>query len=350
MNTARGDSQDIEADPFGERLALLKHKPVCILGGRFRFSSNSSRLLELVEHAYCGLPRQILSDVVPDFRVQFLLGAQMPPAAGRYRRRATQTEPVPPRLVQGAGLLAGASAESNLVVIAPRERAALVAVAPGMLRFPYHTRYEWLEFAVFTLAARAQRLLPLHAACVGLDGRGILLMGPSGAGKSTVSLHCLGSGLEFLAEDAVFVTPRTFRATGVANFLHIRGDSLRSMDRSPQATMVRNSPVIRRRSGVEKFEIDLRRREFRLAGSPLKIIATVFLSPRGAPRHRRLLPLSTPQLQDSLTASQPYAASLPQWSTFLRQASDVPGFELRRGQHPNDTVEVLRALLSAPAP
>jgi hypothetical protein len=65
-----------------------------------------------------------------------------------------------------------------------------------MLRFPYHARYELIEFAVFTLAARAQGLVPLHAACVGEEGRGLLLMGESGAGKSTASLHWrCGTGL-----------------------------------------------------------------------------------------------------------------------------------------------------------
>ncbi len=34
-------------------------------------------------------------------------------------------------------------------------------------------------------------------------------MGDSGAGKSTLSLLCLLAGLEFLAEDSLFVDPDT---------------------------------------------------------------------------------------------------------------------------------------------
>ena len=49
-------------------------------------------------------------------------------------------------------------------------------------------RYEMLEFAVFTLASRVQGVVPLHAACIGRRGRGLLLMGDSGAGKSTAAL------------------------------------------------------------------------------------------------------------------------------------------------------------------
>jgi hypothetical protein len=155
-------------------------------------------------------------------------------------------------MIHGAGLLGGATFASNAVILSPREGAALVVVSPQMLRFPYHTRYELIEFAVFTLAARAQRLVPLHAACVGLDGRGILLMGPSGAGKSTVALHCLLNGFDFLSEDSVFVAPDTMLATGVANFLHVRADSLGWLGRSREAGAIAKSPVIQRRSGVKK--------------------------------------------------------------------------------------------------
>ena len=74
--------------------------------------------------------------------------------------------------------------------------------------------------------------MPLHAACVGQGGRGVLLIGESGAGKSTASLHCLLRGLDFVSEDSIFATPDTMLATGVANFLHVRCDSLHSVPAS----------------------------------------------------------------------------------------------------------------------
>ena len=110
-----------------------------------------------------------------------------------------------------------------------------------MLRFPYHTRYELIEFAVFTLASRVQGLVPLHGACVGRAGSGVLLLGPSGAGKSTVTLQCLIEGLGFLAEDSVFVVPDTLLATGVSNFLHVRADSLRWI--AQRSSVTKNPPI-----------------------------------------------------------------------------------------------------------
>jgi serine kinase of HPr protein (carbohydrate metabolism regulator) len=63
---------------------------------------------------------------------------------------------------------------------------------------------------------RARQLVPLHAAMIGLNGRGLLLMGDSGAGKSTLALHCLLRGMELLSEDSVSVAPANLRAAGIA--------------------------------------------------------------------------------------------------------------------------------------
>ncbi len=249
-------------------------------------------------------------------------------------------------MISGSGLLGGATEAANFVVISPRDHAALVVVSPQMLRFPYHTRYELIEFAVFTLAARAQRLVPLHAACIGRRGRALLLIGPSGSGKSTVALHCLLDGFDFLSEDSVFISPDTMLATGVSNFVHIRADSLRWLGKSPEAAAIRKSPVIRRRSGIKKFELDLRREGFRLAKSPLKIASVVFLSPENAGDDSLLKSMSKSALLANLADTQGYGASQPQWREFYRNLTHLNAFELRRGRHPHEAVNTLRSLLA----
>jgi len=341
---------DLESDPFGERSPVLVNKRLLLLGGRFQFESNSRELIRLVDSAYADLPRQRLSTRVPNFRIKLLLTSPGK-AYGSVRGRHAlgRSEPPPFTMLHGAGLLGGATNSSNFVMLSPRERAALVVVSPQMLRFPYHTRYELIEFAVFTLAARAQRLVPLHAACVGQRGRGILLMGASGAGKSTLALHCLLDGFEFLSEDSVFVASKTMLATGVANFLHIRADSLSWLGQSREVAAIRKSPVIERRSGVKKFEVDLRRDPFRLAKSPLKIEAVVFLSSQSAGVRPLLKPLPRSELFANLEATQAYGASQLQWGSFRRNVSHLDAFELRRGRHPLDGVDALRALLGARA-
>jgi hypothetical protein len=330
---------DQYVDPFGERSPTMIRERLQLLGARFRFESNSRQLLHLVDAAYTDLPRHRLSAAVPRLKVSLLLKGGDPP----HRRR--RSEPPALNMFSGAGFLGGAPDSSNFVAVSPEGRAALVVVSPTMLRFPYHTRYELIEFAVFTLAARTQGLVSLHAACVGRSGRGILLMGPSGSGKSTLTMQWLLQGLDFLSEDSVFVAPDTMLATGVSNFLHVRSDSLRWIERSGDPAAIRKSPVIRRRTGVRKFEVDLRRGRYRLAPSPLKIAAVVFLSQQSAGDRPLLTPLSKPRLLARLTAAQAYAASQPQWSTFSEGVSKLKGFEMCRGRHPLEAIEALRELL-----
>ena len=238
--------------------------------------------------------------------------------------------PPPLSMLSGAEFLGGATKSSNFVILSPSQHTALVVVSREMLRFPYHTRYEYIEFAVFTLASRSQRLASLHAACIGRAGRGILLMGPSGSGKSTVALLCLLRGFDFLSEDSVFVAPGTMLATGIANYLHVRAGSLRWLER-PHAALIRKSPVIRRRTGVKKFEVDLRQGPYRLAPAPLKIVAVVFLSRKSAGNGPLLNPLSNSDLLEKLADAQAYAAHLPGWSSFSKRVSRLKAFEVLQG-------------------
>jgi len=339
----RAVASEPAADPFGEqrRPAFTAHAQ--LLGGRFRFECEAPALLRIVQAAYAHLPAQRLTRRAPRFVVRLVLVREPRGPARRH-------EPPPVTALAGAGLLSGVVGAGSYVAICARRRAALIAVSAAMLRFPYHVRYELLEFAVYTLAARAQRLVPLHAACLGQGGAGALLVGPSGSGKSTLSLHALLSGLEFLAEDSVMVRPRGMRATGVANFLHVRRDSLRFLDATERAAVVAGAHTIRRRSGVHKLEIDLRQSRYRLAAAPLRIRAVIFLAATPAGVRPLLLPLRKSELRRRLAAGQRYAAQQPGWRDFAHRVAALPAFELRRGADPHAGVEALRALLRAARP
>jgi hypothetical protein len=327
---------DILIDPFLERSGTPARRHIQILGAQFEFASRSRRLLDLVDSAYRGLPRHRLGGVVPKLRV--MLESRVSGSTRRAR--------APPALslLSGAGFLCGATRQSNFVVLSPAQRCALIVVPQEMLGFAYHTRYELIEFAVFSLAQRVQGLVPLHAACVGRAGHGLLLMGGSGAGKSTLALHCLLHGFDFVSEDSTFVVPNSMRATGVANFLHVRANSLQFLERRADAAMIRRSPIIRRRSGVAKFEVDLRQTRYRLAAAPLKINSLIFISKESAGSRALLMRLSKSRLREYLLASQPYAASLPEWRAFTRSAARLDAFELRRGRHPEEAVAALHEL------
>lgn len=50
--------------------------------------------------------------------------------------------------------------------------------------------------------------LTLHASCVSVEGRGVLITGPSGAGKSSLALGLMAYGARLVADDRVTLSPR----------------------------------------------------------------------------------------------------------------------------------------------
>ncbi|TCV97803.1 hypothetical protein EC912_101820 [Luteibacter rhizovicinus] len=337
--TTQHDIGDAGADPFHERSAPPLTVRKDILGGHFHFESASEALLRLVEAAYGGLPPQRRYAAPPMFHVELRL-------VPRQTDRSVD-EPPPVRTQSGAGLLCGVMDASNYVLVSPGQRRALVVVSEDMLSHPYHVRYELIEFAVFLLAARGMDLVPLHGACVGREGRGILLLGASGAGKSTLALHSLLQGMDFLAEDAVFVQPDNMLATGVANYLHVRDDALRFVDDKETRRWIGESPVIRRRSGVEKFEADLRLGRGRSVATPMTLIGAVLVSNRIADDPDALLsPIPRHEIAGRLSADQPYAAAQPGWRRFEQEMMRMGMHRLLRGRHPRDSADALLTLLS----
>ena len=332
-------ARDISVDPFCERPCHPYCVNKAILGGQFLFESTSGTLLQLVEAAYGGLPQYPLANAAPEFRVELRLSQR--------QTSPWEAQPPPVQMQSGAGMLCGVMDAFNYVVLAPGQRRALVMVSEDMLTHPYHLRYELIEFAVFTLAARGLGLVALHGACVGWRERGILLLGASGSGKSTLALHSLLLGLDFLAEDAVFAQPESMLAAGVANYLHVQSDALRFVDDDESRQWISRAPVIRRRSGVEKFEVDLRQGHGCLAAAPLELISAVFVSSQAADDPGALLsPVSGDEIAERLSADQPYAAGQPGWHRFVQRVLQLGVYELRRGHHPRAGVDALWRLLA----
>lgn len=309
-----------------------------VLGGVFRFESNSRDLIGLVESAYGRLPLQTF----PGAAVEFRVGMHLLPR----RANAWTVEPPAPRIRQEGNLFRADVDASNFVAIDPEARCARIVASEDMLQHAYHLRCELIEFAVFILAARGLGLVPLHGACVGRGGRGVVLLGGSGSGKSTLALHGLLQGLDLLGEDAVFVRPGDLVATGVPNYLHLKGDALDFVDNHAIRGWIAHAPVIRRRSGIRKFEVDLRHDFGRPAARPLSLVGAVFVSTRSAGRSEPLLTrLGANDAGAMFEADQFYAASQPGWQDFKRKIIGRGVHQLRRGRHPRDSVDALCRLL-----
>jgi hypothetical protein len=325
------------ADPFDERIATPYRQIVHVLGTGISAASNSRELLRMLDHAFARLPKHRLGRQRRGLQLRLVLRPQV-------FRKPYRAPPVP-RMHAGAGVLMGVVDADNFAVISPATGSATVSVSRDLLRFPYHLRYEVLEFALLTLVARVQGLVPLHAGCVSLGERGLLLNGSSGSGKSTLSAACAAGGFDLLAEDAVFVDPRTLRATGCATFLHLGADSLRFVSDPQLRAAFREAPRIVRRSGARKFELDVRETHLPVAKRPPRLAALVVLSSTRARGSKLLVPISPFERDRVLRRDQPYASAQSTWRPFVERMATLPAYRLNRAPHPEEAVEALRTLL-----
>ncbi len=83
----------------------------------------------------------------------------------------------------------------------------------------------------------------LHASCVSLSGRGLLLTGPSGSGKSGLALQLLALGATLVADDRAIVrrTGQTLLAEppdAIRGLIEARGVGLLRAETVPSARLV----------------------------------------------------------------------------------------------------------------
>lgn len=77
--------------------------------------------------------------------------------------------------------------------------------------------------------------LTLHATCVAVEGRGVLIIGPSGSGKSELALALMAHGARLVADDRVTLSLRegALRATcpaAIRGMIEARGLGLLEAD------------------------------------------------------------------------------------------------------------------------
>ncbi|HKR26784.1 MAG TPA: hypothetical protein VJS11_04990 [Acidobacteriaceae bacterium] len=111
--------------------------------------------------------------------------------------------PAPTYRVVEETLLVTADADNVCVAQFPRGKTRMVVSAAAIAHPSYFTQ-------TFLEAASASQLwtrfaTPIHAACVALDGRGVLLCGDSGAGKSSLSYACARAGWQFISDDCSYL-------------------------------------------------------------------------------------------------------------------------------------------------
>jgi hypothetical protein len=162
------------------------------LGYPVRVLSNSPRILEAAEQSW--------GDFLPMFHGQpFELLFEVKANGGAPEALA----PAPTHTVQGQLLVQVADID-NFFIADMKQGRAIGRVTPTTAGCSRYLRYHFLEGAVLSLIA-TMRAVPVHAACVRVNGKGVLLCGDSGEGKSTLAYAGARAGWTYVTDDSTYV-------------------------------------------------------------------------------------------------------------------------------------------------
>jgi hypothetical protein len=117
--------------------------------------------------------------------------------------KSTGCPPAPIARADGH-LLSIVADAANFAVCDLLQGVAFGWVSEAALDNRLYFRYHFLEAIALSLISTS-RVSPLHAACVSLEGRGILFCGASGAGKSTLAYACARAGWTYTSDDASYL-------------------------------------------------------------------------------------------------------------------------------------------------
>lgn len=114
-------------------------------------------------------------------------------------------------------------------------------------------RYHFLEAMTLTILM-ARYLTPVHAACVALAGRGVLLCGNSGAGKSSLAYACARRGWTYISDDSSSIvrTGSDRMVVGNPHYIRLRPSAARLF---PE---LGRHPLTRRINGETAIELATR--------------------------------------------------------------------------------------------
>ena len=156
------------------------------LGFPLEISTNSHEVLAAAEESW-GYFRQAFSSPPLQVRVGVLDGGPVDcPAAPVVRAQRN--------------LLARVADAENFSVTDRKQCFAFAWLTRASIESRPYLRYHFVEGMCWDLLDRY--LTPVHAACVRLNDRGVLLCGDSGMGKSSLAFACALRGWTYLADDS----------------------------------------------------------------------------------------------------------------------------------------------------
>lgn len=223
-------------DPLLTRFEMPLEASYYPFGFPVEIATNSEDVLAAAEEQW-GMFRKIFS--VPPVRLRIgVLGG--PP-------ELELTEPV--RRSQGH-LLTIIGSCSDFAVCDFKQGFAFAWVAASTARNHSYLHTQYIDGTLFCLL-HSLYMAPIHAACVALKGKGLLLCGDAEAGKSSLAYACARKGWTFITDDLSDIVRHWETATVVGNPYRIR---LRepAVSTFPE---LRDHPITLRANGERAIEI-----------------------------------------------------------------------------------------------
>jgi hypothetical protein len=309
--------------PYSTSLQLMG-KTVCL-------ETNSSKILDLTHQFFASYPRVLSGD--PDFTWRIVSEP-----AGRTAH----------------GTPTSAFADSDLSFVNMGQRSFLAVDTDTRMGIAFldedfidasearFTRRPPLDI-LFCMSAASLGLTSISAACIATGGKGVLLLGEPNSGKSTASYVAAMRGMEFFADQVVFLEsdssgirawgdpfPAVFRPAMLDFFPHLRSE-------------VRPSSY----GDIEFHYFDkttLQRKQARSV-TPL---CSIFLQ-RAVVQEPRLIPMAPGELSKHLAASLLFTDGdrfHAQHSKVFASMGELPSYFLSYGEDPATAATVICDLLA----
>jgi len=128
----------------------------------------------------------------------------------------TPDAPAPRSFRARHNLFASVADAGNFICSDLTGGSALVCVTEATVARTEFFRYHFLEASAYSLLD-VRHTASVHAACIMLDGHGILLAGDSGAGKSSLAYACARRGWTYISDDSTAVVLRDEGRTVLGN-------------------------------------------------------------------------------------------------------------------------------------
>ena len=194
-------------DPMMWGIELPLHGMFYPVGFPVEITTNSSEVLAAAEASWGQFAKSFSTSPI-----QMRLGV-LPSAS-------TVCPPAPSPRGQ-RNLITMIANQENFVALDTREGSAFGWLSEAAVRDRAYLRYYFLEATVWILLDSLY-LTSVHAACVVLDGRGVLLCGDGGAGKSSLSYACARNGWTFLSDDSAKLIRRRQKPVVTGNPYQMR--------------------------------------------------------------------------------------------------------------------------------